>query len=290
MPEPVRIQKFIADAGVCSRREAEVLIRQGFVSVNQQTAVLGQKVTPGVDRVVVESKVIKSVFQEEVTLLFNKPGGVSCQRNPPEKLASVYDYVPKEHRDRKLLVAGELETESVGLVILTTDGELHNHLVHGSGGVIKRYRASLEEPVSATKIERLRKGFVFQGERLRVEEVTILSRRNDGLVSEVELATTHGRKLEIRRLFDFLRADLRRLRRVQIGGFVLKRIPLGLCRPLSQVELKLLSESGAREPGRGPRPTRPVRSGPPGGTRRPSSSASPSSSGRKSFKQNRRRP
>lgn len=254
MSEPVRLQKFIADAGICSRREAEQLIREGRVSVNQQTAVIGQKVQPGVDRIVVDSRVIGAVQRDEVTLLYNKPKGVSCDRQPPEDLPSVFGSIPREFRGRTFRVPCELETESEGLVILTTDGELHNRLAHASGGVHKRYRALLEEPLPPAKIERLRKGFIFEGARIRVEEVRVLSRRNDGLVDHVELATLQGKKREVRRLFDFLRADLRRLKRVQIGRLVLKRIPLRLCRPLSQAEVALL--------GAIPEADKPVRSKP----------------------------
>ena len=244
MSEPIRLQKYLAESGVCSRREADALIQQGMVSVNQQTAVPGQKVVPGRDRVVVEGRVIKAVRRQEVTLLFHKPKGVSCQKQPPEGMKGYLDFVPKEHKSANLRPAGELDTASEGLVVLTTDGELFNKLVHPSGGVLKHYRASLEEPLPMTKIERLRKGFIHEGERIRAEEVTVLSRRGDGLVTDLDLATLHGRKLEVRRLFDFLRADLRRLKRVRIGGFEMKRVPKGLCRELTGAELKRMLEPG----------------------------------------------
>jgi 23S rRNA pseudouridine2605 synthase len=256
MPEPIRLQKFLADAGVCSRREAEALISQGRVSVNQQTAQIGMKVTPGVDRVVVDSKVIQSTRQEHVTLLLNKPKGYSCERHPPSKLKSVFELVPHALRSPDLRVAGELDTESEGLLILTTDGDLYNKLVHPSGGVQKVYRTILEEPVPLTKIDRIRKGFHHEGGRLKAEKVTVLSRRQDGLANQIELVTYHGRKREVRQLFDFLRVDLRRLRRVQIGLLVLKRIPLRLCRPLSILELSLVATPATTTPPKKARTTK----------------------------------
>lgn len=236
----VRLQKFLADCGVCSRRAAERMIADGMVSVNRETATLGQKVEPGVDRVVVNGQVVASRVARTTVLVVNKPAGISCDARPPEGVPGILSLVPAEYRSLRLRVAGELETEAEGLVVLSDDGDLIQRLVHPSGGVLKRYLVRVREPVDATTRGRLERGFVWEGVRVRAERITPLRPRDDGTCVDLIIDLLHGRKREVRRLFDCLYRDLRSVRRIQIGSFLLKRLPLRVCRALSSREIGAL--------------------------------------------------
>lgn len=227
--QPVRLQKFLAEAGVASRRQAEVLIATGAVSVNRQTAQLGCKVVPGVDRIVVRGKVIQAAAvleRETFVLAVNKPAGMTCAAEAVGRHPSIFEILPKEFLAKRLVVAGELDTEAEGLVILTDDGALRQKLVHPSGGLLKRYRVTLKEPLAASRLAQVAKGFTLEGERLRADLVEPVLPRPDGTCTQVLVGVLQDRKQLVRKLFDTVRVDIQRLRRVQIGGFGLKRIPL----------------------------------------------------------------
>ncbi|MES2692761.1 MAG: S4 domain-containing protein, partial [Verrucomicrobiota bacterium] len=121
--EPIRVQKFIADAGLCSRRNAEALIVQGEVWVNGKIATPGQKVTPGVDKVTVSGKIVRSTAQPRLTVAVNKPRGLVCSNEDPHHAATVFDLLPREFSKFRFFCAGRLDLDSEGLVILTTDGD-----------------------------------------------------------------------------------------------------------------------------------------------------------------------
>jgi 23S rRNA pseudouridine2605 synthase len=228
-PQPIRLQKYLAEAGVASRRQAEVLIATGAVSVNRQTAHLGQKVVPGVDRIVVQGKVLgapRAEAVESLVLAVNKPAGMTCAREAVGRHLSVFELLPKDFRRRRLVVAGEIDTEAEGLVILTDDGALQQRIVHPSGGLPKRYRVRLKEPLAAARLKQIERGFTVEGEKLRVDSAEAVLPRSDGTCIEVLVTVVHDRKQLVRRLFDALHADIRRLRRIQVGGVGLKRIPL----------------------------------------------------------------
>src|SRR5690606_528030 len=122
--ESIRLQKFIADAGVCSRRAAEALIAQGEVWVNGQPAARGQKIGPGVDKVTVSGKPVRTTAQPKLTVVVHKPRGIVCSNEDPHHSATVFDLLPREYSKFRFFCAGRLDLDSEGLVILTTDGDL----------------------------------------------------------------------------------------------------------------------------------------------------------------------
>ena len=167
--EPIRLQKYIADAGVCSRRSAEALIAQGEVWVNGAQAALGQKITPGVDKVTVSGKSVRSVAQPRITLAMNKPRGLVCSNDDPHHTDTIFSVLPREFAKYRFFCAGRLDMDSEGLVILTTDGDLAHRLMHPSNVVVKRYHVILKQPYPAARLPLLVKGIVLEGERLKVE-------------------------------------------------------------------------------------------------------------------------
>src|SRR5258708_616253 len=150
--EPLRIQKFIADAGICSRRAAEALIAAGEVYVNGQKATVGQKIEPGTDKVSVRGKAIRPLAQPKMTFVMHKPRGVICSNSDPHEDKTIFDLLPREWAKLRLFCAGRLDKDSEGLVILTSDGDLAHKLMHPSNLVVKRYYVSLEEPFPAGRL------------------------------------------------------------------------------------------------------------------------------------------
>jgi 23S rRNA pseudouridine2605 synthase len=238
--EPVRIQKYIADAGICSRRAAETLIVAGDVYVNGQPATLGQKITPGDDKVTVRGKPVRAQAQPKLALVMHKPRGVVCSNSDPHADKTIFDLLPKEWSRLRLFCAGRLDKDSEGLVILTSDGDLAHKLMHPSNLVVKRYYVSLEEPFPASRLRQLLRGVVIEGEHLKVERANLVNPKPDKSSTELDVHMHHGKKREIRQLFTSLGFDVRRLRRYQIGSFRLKGIPSRGVKQLSEKEIQSL--------------------------------------------------
>ena len=239
----LRLQKYIADAGVCSRRSAEALIFQGEVWVNGAKAVLGQKITPGVDKVTVSGKAVRPVAQPRITLAMNKPRGLVCTNDDPHHTKTIFSVLPRELAQYRFFCAGRLDLDSEGLVILTTDGDLAHRLMHPSNVVVKRYHVILKQPFPAARLPLLVKGIVLEGERLKVERAALINPGAGGTATNLDVHMHHGKKREIRLLFTTLGYDVKRLRRYQIGALQLKGIPLHAMKVLTTKEIELLFHS-----------------------------------------------
>jgi 23S rRNA pseudouridine2605 synthase len=239
-PEPLRLQKFLADAGVCSRRAAEAMIAQGEVWVNAKQATLGQKITPGVDKVTVNGKPVRAVAQPKITLAMHKPRGLVCSNEDPHHEQTIFTVLPREVGNHRYFCAGRLDKDSEGLVILTTDGDLAHRLMHPSNVVVKYYHVTLKQPFPAAKLGLLVRGIVIEGERLKVERANLLGANRENSSTQIDVQMHHGKKREIRQLFTTLGYDVKRLKRYQIGAFQLKGIPLRAVKQLSTKEIELL--------------------------------------------------
>src|SRR4051812_11286022 len=241
--EPIRLQKYLADAGLCSRRAAEVLIARGEVWVNGKAATVGQKVIPGEDRVTTGGKAVRAIAQPRITLAMHKPRGLVCTNDDPFNPETVFSVLPREFAKYRFFCAGRLDKDSDGLVILTTDGDLAQRLTHPSNLVTKRYHVVLEKPFPATRLRQLVKGVMFEGEHLKVERAAIVNAGADKSGTSLDVHMHHGKKREIRLLFTTLGYDVKRLTRYQIGAFRLKGIPLRAMKQLSTKEIESLFHS-----------------------------------------------
>jgi len=250
--EPVRIQKFIADSGLCSRRAAETLIASGEVYVNGQKAELGQKIDPASDKVSVQGKAVRAQAQPKLALVMHKPRGLVCSNSDPHADRTIFDLLPREWARLRLFCAGRLDKDSEGLVILTSDGDLAHKLMHPSNLVVKRYYVSLEEPFPQSRLRQLLRGVHIEGEHLKVERANLVNPRSDHTPTELDVHMHHGKKREIRQLFTALGFDVRRLRRYQIGALRLKGIPLRGVKQLSNKEIQSLFAVPRLHSGEGP--------------------------------------
>jgi 23S rRNA pseudouridine2605 synthase len=241
--EPVRLQKFLADAGVCSRRAAEALIEAGEVSVNGKPAELGQKIVPGSDRVNVRGKFIAggpAVSGAKVTLLVHKPKGVVCGTPDGRHPETVYDLVPKQYARQRFLIAGRLDLEAEGLVLLTSDGALADRIARASEPVLRRMHVSLKQPFPRSRVAQLLKGVRVEDELIAAEQVFLLHPNADGASTELEVHVTHGRGRGLRELFTAIGCDVKRLQCSQIGLLRLSGMPLRGARILDTDEIEKL--------------------------------------------------
>lgn len=237
--EAIRVQKYLADAGVCSRRAAEELIEAGEVYVNGKPAALGQKIQPGTDKVTVEGRTVRTRAQPKLTLAVHKPRGLVCSNDDPHNPDTIFTLLPAELARMRFFCAGRLDKDSEGLVILTTDGDLANRLMHPRHLVVKRYQVRLEHPFPRSKLPRLLSGVSVEGERLKVERAALLQPSND-TSADLDVWMHHGKKREIRQLFLALGYPVKRLRRYQIGALQVKGMPLRAVKQLSTKEIDSL--------------------------------------------------
>ncbi len=235
----VRLQKFLADAGIASRRAGEKLILEGAVSVNGKTVTqLGTKVDPEQDRVQVDGRLIKA--KRKLYIAVNKPPGYICSRLDPGQRKVVQDLFPKEWATI-LHSVGRLDFKSEGLIFYTNDGEFSLRLTHPRYGVRKKYMVTVKGEVTPEHIRTLEKGVYESDEVLRAERGRILKSNNSH--SLVELTLAEGKNREVRRMFEVLGLEVERLQRVQIGPIKLGQLPKGKWRTLTEPEIKSLMKS-----------------------------------------------
>ncbi len=231
----VRLQKFLADAGVASRRASEQIILAGRVEVNGESVrVLGTKIDPPRDRVTVDGQPLKA--KRKLYVALNKPRGYVCSRHDPEARQTLGDLLPREWTN--LYSVGRLDFDSEGLIFLTNDGQFCLNLTHPRYGVRKKYKVSIEGRVEPEMITRMLRGIEDEGERLKAEKARILTSHPSGSVVELELA--EGKNREVRRFFESQGLLVRRLQRTQIGPIKLGELPVGKWRTLTEPEIKSL--------------------------------------------------
>ncbi|MGB0409374.1 MAG: pseudouridine synthase [Opitutales bacterium] len=237
--EEQRIQKLIAHAGLCSRREAERLIEDGKVRVNGKIAALGDKARPDA-AIFVNNKPLRQTTGAAITLLMNKPKGVLCTNADPHAERTVFDLLPTDLQRQRLFCAGRLDQDSEGLLVLTNDGDLAHRLTHPSTQIVKRYRVVLHRDFNREDIPKLLNGVDYDGDFLKAEKVIPAPAGGEGYQRRLEVHLHHGKKREVRRLFEANRYYVKKLVRVQIGGIILKNIPKGGIKVLGKKDIERL--------------------------------------------------
>lgn len=239
----VRLQKYLAEAGVASRRASEQIILEGRVSVNGETiAILGTQVDPDQDTIKLDGRPLK--LKRKLYVALNKPKGYICSRKDDLNRRTVLDLLPLEWSN--LYPVGRLDYESEGLIFLTNDGEFSLHLTHPRYGVRKKYLATVEGRLEPMHAQQIQKGLEHDGEQLKAERARILAVNNSHSLMELELA--EGKNREVRRLFEALGFTVNRLQRIQIGKIKLSTLPVGKWRVLSPVEVKTLVSPAPERP------------------------------------------
>jgi pseudouridine synthase len=230
-----RLQKFLAEAGVASRRAAEQIIVAGRVAVNGNIAsTLGTKVDPLHDQVTLDGRPVRP--KRKIYLALNKPRGVVCSRKDDLGRPTVYELLPKEWDH--LHSVGRLDFNSEGLLFLTNDGAFSLRLTHPRYGVHKKYLATVDGRVEPQTLRRFVQGVWYQGERFKAEKARLLSSSSSQSIVELDLA--EGKYREVRRLFESQGQSVKRLQRIQIGKIKLGELKPGKWRTLTDPEIKSL--------------------------------------------------
>lgn len=229
------LAKYLAHAGLCSRRAAERLVREGVVTVNGVVECQPhRRVTPR-DRVMSEGVGIKSK-QERIPFyyfLLNKPEGFLCTASDPEGRKTVFELVPQRAKIR-LHTVGRLDCNSTGLILITNDGELTQRLTHPKYEVEKTYRAQLHRPLSETDMVLIKKGLRLDDGICSVKSIELYQQED---ARHVEIVLSSGKNRIIRRLFEALGYIVKRLDRIKLGPFSKKGIELGCWRRLTASEV-----------------------------------------------------
>jgi 23S rRNA pseudouridine2605 synthase len=244
--EPIRLQKYLTDCGVISRRAAEKEITAGNVSVNGIPAVLGQKITPGEDAVTFRGKPVLPRASEQngksgyTYILLNKPVGYVTTMSDDGGRKTVADLI-RDVRHRSYPV-GRLDLYSDGLLLCTDDGEIANRLLHPSHEVPKQYLATLNALLTEEDLEALAEPFELDGYMLRPFGVDFVRYAKPGGIPSTVVRFTlwEGRNREIRRICAHYGVKLSRLTRIAIGKLSLKGIPSGKWRELTSEEIEYL--------------------------------------------------
>ncbi|NJM94240.1 MAG: rRNA pseudouridine synthase [Cytophagales bacterium] len=233
----VRLNKFLADCGVSSRREADKLINQGRVTVNgKMVDQLGTKINPQ-DQVSLDGKPLTR--QNFVYVLLNKPKDFLCTLDDPEGRRTVMDLVAGAASER-IYPVGRLDRNTTGLLLLTNDGELTKRLTHPSYEVKKIYQVDLNKSLSEEHFELIKRGVVLEDGPVQVDDIAILSK--DQSIVGVEIHV--GRNRIVRRIFEHCGYDVIRLDRVLYAGLTKKNLTRGSWRYLTAKEVIDLKHLG----------------------------------------------
>lgn len=231
----MRLQKFLAHAGVASRRAAEDLIVRGKVRVNGRVVrELGTLVRPD-DRVDVSGTPVQ-LQTEDAYLVMHKPAGVMTTMRDPQRRRTVADLLPKGLP--RVVPVGRLDYDTSGVLLLTNDGELANVLTHPRFGVDKTYRVVVKGRLMPDEIKRLQSGIILEEFRASGARVKVVATRRESSV--LDMTIHEGKNRQVRRMFEALGHPVVALARLRFGPIRLGDLPPGQTRPLTEKELAAL--------------------------------------------------
>ena len=237
-PRTVRLNKYLASHGIGSRRSCDELIAAGGVMIDGEIVTrLGVQVDPSADRIEVDGVVLKPERVRHRYYLLNKPSGVVCTNDERESRPRAMDLIGDPRKGR-IFTVGRLDEETVGIVLLTNDGDFANRIMHPRYGVPKTYLVKLAGKIKDGDIERLRDGVWIAegrtaGARIRVQQRTVNQTR-------LFVTLQEGKNREVRRMFAGLGYKLLDLKRVRIGSLTDRGLKPGHWRPLTRSEVSEL--------------------------------------------------
>ncbi len=232
----IRLQKFLADAGLMSRRAAEEEIAAGRVSINGHPAQIGAQIDPAADLVTYKGKRVLFEKKEHVYIMMNKPRGYLCSTEDDRGRKCVTDLL--DGVKERVYPVGRLDLISEGLLLLTDDGELKNRLTHPSYSLPKIYRVKVSGEVSEAQYLTLTSALVIDGYKIRPVEVSIGESDESGTVLKMTLK--EGRNRQIRKMCEQAGLTVKRLSRISIGNLKLDGLPVGKWRHLEHDEVEYL--------------------------------------------------
>ena len=233
--EKIRLNKYIADAGVCSRREADKLIANGEIQVNGETILeMGYKVSLS-DKVVYKGNALRR--ERFVYILLNKPKDFITTTHDPDGRKTVMSLIAKAC-DERVYPVGRLDRATTGLLIFTNDGELAKELSHPSSNTNKLYQVGLNKPITEEDFVAITEGLTLEDGPVEVDDLAIVSDDDTSLGIEIH----SGRNRIVRRIFEHLKYDVVKLDRVMYAGLTKKDLPRGKWRYLTESEVMRLKK------------------------------------------------
>ena len=226
-----KLQKILSNAGICSRRKAEDLIKNGRVKVNQIIAKIGDRVDPEKHDIFVDEE--KILYERKKYIILNKPIGYVTTLNDPHSKKTILDLVKIKER---IFPIGRLDKDSEGLLILTNDGDFANRIMHPSFEIKKTYQVKIDNELKRSDIEKLENGIIIGGKKTYPAKIKMIT------PNEFMITIHEGRKRIIRRMMKYFRYNVLMLRRVSIGSVKLGNLGLGEYRNMTKKEKQSLEK------------------------------------------------
>ena len=233
-----RLQKRIAESGICSRRKAEELILAGKVKVNGVViTLLGTKVSYS-DVIEVDGKIIEK--EEKKYYVINKPRGVVCTASDDRGRKTIIDILPEKIKSERIYPVGRLDYDTKGVLLLTNDGEFMNALVGPKSGIEKEYLARVKGIMTMTDVKKLTEGVILNGKKTLPAIVEIVSFDREHGSSLVKIIITEGNYHQVKEMFKSIDHDVKKLTRVRFGNITNNNLKEGEVKVLSIHEVKTL--------------------------------------------------
>ncbi|MBE6651598.1 MAG: rRNA pseudouridine synthase [Ruminococcaceae bacterium] len=233
----LRIQKYLSDCGVMSRRKAEEEIRDGKIFVNGKVAEIGQKINPTNDVVMYRGKIVER-SEQKLYIMLNKPRGYVSTMSDDKDRRCVADLV--KDVNSRVYPIGRLDYNSEGLLLFTNDGEIANRLIHPKSDIEKVYLVRVKGRATAEQLEMLNKSMVIEGYRIRPCNVSV---EDDSSENQLLRFVLHeGRNRQIRRMCEQVGLFVTRLKRISVGKIFLSGLGSGKWRSLSKTEIDYLKK------------------------------------------------
>ena len=238
----LRLQKYLAQAGIGSRRSCEQLIKDRKILVNGDVAELGAKVSES-DEVYYEGKKVSLKIADLKVIMLNKPPGVLSSRKDEKKIKLVFDYLPKTHNEPDWIAVGRLDINTSGLMLFTNDGTLAHQLMHPSFEVDREYLVRARGNFDEQKKKNMLAGVTIEDEIYKFSDVVPGEKQSSNQWFSVCMLT--GKNREVRKLFESQDLEVSRLKRVRIGPiFLPSTLREGACANLTESQIKELQEYG----------------------------------------------
>lgn len=233
----IRLNKFLADHGVASRRKADEMIDEGRVTVNgRKVFEMGLKVNPQKDQVKVSGKLV-SAKPQPIYFMFNKPKSVVTSTSDPQGRPIVLDFFKRVKK--RIFPVGRLDWDTEGLLLMTNDGDFANEITKPSSKIPKTYHAKLDGVPSDAKLDKLKKGVSIVGGKVRASHIKRL-KKGSQKKDWIAITITEGKNRQVRKMFEKIGFDVVKLKRVAIGELKLATLKPGTYRPLTQKDMEKL--------------------------------------------------
>ncbi|MFO7659518.1 MAG: pseudouridine synthase [Candidatus Cloacimonadaceae bacterium] len=232
----IRLNKFLAEAGLASRRKADELILSNRITVNgEPVKELGTQINPFKDKVELDGKPVKS-DEKKVYIILNKPRQYVVTRQDEFDRKTIYKLLPDFAQN--CVSAGRLDKDSEGLLLVTNDGDVVQALTHPTKKVEKTYRVEIDHSLYKKQLEDLRRGVVIEGYKTRPAGVFVKSNKENNVV--LKMVISEGKKRQIRYMIEAVGRKVLDLKRIQIGEIELGKLPTGMWRLCSRQEISYL--------------------------------------------------